>query len=305
MRWRRRLIAAGASLLLIGLVLLLLLMIITVQIARGSLTPPRLPIEQTPRDFGIQNYTDISFIAADGIALRGWYIPPQNGAVIILAHGYAANRELLLPEAQILAGHGYGALLFDFRGHGQSDAVPIAVGDPQRRDLTAAVNFVAAQPGVEWIGGLGFSMGAATMIQVAAKDDRLRAVVAEASFARFSEVIDDKARLLGPLTQWPSRWAVKHAGVEIDDMEPVDDLCAISPRPILLIYGSRDRFIPPGTAQSMFDAACDPVEKWLIDGAAHENYAEAMPVIYGERLIMFFDRAVALYDSSSKMPAAP
>jgi dipeptidyl aminopeptidase/acylaminoacyl peptidase len=249
-----------------------------------------MPLERIPDDVGIASYQDVAFAADDGIVLRGWYMPPapQNRTVIILAHGYAHNRLMLLPEANVLIEHGYGALLFDFRGHGESDAAPVTIGDHERRDLRAAIDYVAAQPGVSRIGALGFSMGAATLAQVAAGDDRLGAVVLEAAFPTLREEVRYRSRVFGVLSQAPALRAMRRAGVDVDGVRPIDGLCGIAPRPLLLIYGEQDTFVPPGTAQEMYDAACDPVDLWVVAGAGHQNYGEVVPDAYAARLLRFF-----------------
>ena len=46
---------------------------------------------ETPSDYGL-NFENVSFQTHDGLTLRGWHIPSQNGAVIITLHGYGGNR---------------------------------------------------------------------------------------------------------------------------------------------------------------------------------------------------------------------
>jgi dipeptidyl aminopeptidase/acylaminoacyl peptidase len=287
--WRRILVVVGLTLVATALAVAVSIAANAARFAEGALTPPRMNLDRTPFEVGIEGYRDVSFTADDGITLRGWYIPPENGVVIILAHGYAHSRLMLLPEAQLLSEQGYGALLFDFRGHGESDDALVTLSDHEQRDVHAAIDFVAAQPGVEAIGALGFSMGAATLIQVAAQDDRLGAVVFEAAFPTLREEILYRSRALGFLSQLPSLWAVRRAGVGMSEVNPIDDLCMVSPRPTLLIYGEMDADVPPGTPQAMLDAACDPVDLWVIEGAAHQNYSEVVPEEYSERLLEFYD----------------
>lgn len=258
------------------------------------LHPPRVPIEQTPRDVGITTYRDVTFTTSDGIALRGWYIPSRNGAAVILAHGHANNREPLLPEAALLADHGYGVLLFDFRGHGESGDAAVTLGDHERRDLRAALDFVAAQPDVDpgRIGGLGFSMGAAVMVQVAAEDERLRAVVIESAYPTLDAVIDQKLNLPGIIRGPLVRFVEWRNDGEIDDVRPVDDLCNISPRPVLLIYGDQDEVLPPGSQQAIFEAACAGAERWLIPGVGHAYWRDHQAAGYEERVIRFLEQAL-------------
>ncbi len=264
------------------------------QTARHVPHPPRTGGDQSPADIGATDYEDVMFRAEDGITLEGWYIPSRNGAAIILAHGYAGSRHQMLSRAQVLVEEGYGVLLFDFRGHGQSGGDLVTIGDHEQRDLRAAIDFVESQPDVESerIGGLGFSMGGATVIQVAATDKRLRAIIAEAAFPALKDALNHQARLLGPVTQIPARWAIRQEGVDISAVRPVDDICDISPRPVLLIYGSEDPVVPPGSAARMAEAACPPAELWIIEGAGHGGYADTSPGHYQARLREFFNTAL-------------
>jgi uncharacterized protein len=65
-------------------------------------------------------HEDVSFKAADGVRLRGWYVPARNGVGVILMHGSGGNRSGTALHARMLARHGYGVLAFDQRGHGDS-----------------------------------------------------------------------------------------------------------------------------------------------------------------------------------------
>ena len=131
-------------------------------------------------------------------------------------------------------------------------------------------------------------MGAATLAQVAAGDDRLGAVVLEAAFPALKGEIRFRSRVFGVLSQVPVLRVMRRAGVDVDGVRPIDDLCGIAPRPVLLIYGERDTFVPPGTAQAMYGAACDPVDLWIVAGAGHQNYSEVVPDEYAARLLSFF-----------------
>ncbi len=278
-----------------ALILAIRLGVLGVKLANEGLHPPRLPVEGSPRDVALDEYQDVSFTTTDGLVLRGWYIPSRNGAALILGHGQAANRTQLLPEAAIFAQHGYGVLLFDWRTHGESDGEVGSLGYREVQDLQAAIDLVAARPDVdsERIGALGFSMGAAVVTEVAARDTRLKAVVIEAAFPTLAEMIRFRTRdlaILGPIATWWGEWQI---GAEVDQVRPVHEICRISPRPVLLIYGSQDEMLPPDSAEQMFAAACEPKELWLIEGAGHGGYHQLVPQEYARRLLAFFDQALS------------
>ena len=88
-RLRRRLLWA-----LLALVVVVIVAILGISVyAASSLTQfERVPIQNTPSDYGLE-YTDISFPSRDGLTLRGWWLDASDDAsVIILVHGSTRNR---------------------------------------------------------------------------------------------------------------------------------------------------------------------------------------------------------------------
>ena len=81
----------------------------------------------------------------------------------------------------MLAGHGYGVLLYDERGRGQSQGAPDAIGWTWERDVAGAINWLKRRPDVNpsKLGGLGLSTGAEAVLQAAAQRRDLHAVVAD------------------------------------------------------------------------------------------------------------------------------
>ena len=118
-------------------------------------------------------------------------------------------------------------------------------------------------------------------------------MVIESAFDSLDHVIRGKAGVLGPFTEIPARWAIQRKGIDINAMRPVDDVCRISPRPVLLIYGDQDRTIPSGAQRAMFAAACGSEETWLVAGAGHQDFTEVVPDAYSFRLLDFFARGLS------------
>ena len=91
-------------------------------------------------------------------------MPSKNGAAVIVAFGRKGSQD----PARMLARHGYGVLIFDRRGEGESDGDPnpYAWNDGEK-DLIAAVDFLKRRPDVEpgRIGGIGLSVGGETFLQ--------------------------------------------------------------------------------------------------------------------------------------------
>lgn len=252
-----------------------------------SLHPPR---EVVARREGLDAALDVSLRESDGVVLRGWYVPSRNHAAVILGHGHGGQRGQLLPEAQALVQRGYGVLLLDWRAHGESDGTQTTWGAVETRDFEAGVDYLVGRPDVDpaRIGAVGFSMGATIVAMGAERDPRVRAVVLEGMYGSLEEMVRAEER---------RRWwkgelalsALRRAGIPLDSVRPIDALCRIAPRPLMLIIGERDVDIPAGSGPRLYAAACAPKILWMVPGATHRTYATAGGTDYRQRLVAFFD----------------
>lgn len=152
-------------------------------------------------------------------------MPSKNGAAIVLAHGSSGTRADLLPEARALTGAGFGVLLFDFPGHGESDG-KVTWGEPDRAAFEAAVTFAGAQPDVKdgRVGAFGFSLGSAVALAVAARDPRVKAVVLAGPLTTLEAQLSYENGSWGPVTQLPALWVQRGEGLPVDTMRPIDDV---------------------------------------------------------------------------------
>ncbi len=129
--------------------------------------------------------------------------PPQPRATILVLHGIDANAFWLLSTGEYLRHAGYRAVLVDLRGHGQSTGEFITYGVQESADLSAVLDYLdhehlLAGP----VGVYGISYGAATAIQFAARDPRVKAVVAVAPFATLRAEVPHFGRTLLPFIGW-------------------------------------------------------------------------------------------------------
>src|SRR5262249_10143537 len=138
---------------------------------------PRAEAGPLPR-----GYERVSLRTSDGLRLAAWYAPSRNGAAVISF----PTRSGKLEHAAMLRRHGYGVLLVDMRGYDGSQGSPNAFGWGATKDIDAAVTWLSGRPDVRdgRIGGIGFSVGGEQMLQAAAGDHRLRAVVSDGAGER-------------------------------------------------------------------------------------------------------------------------
>lgn len=265
--------------------------------AYGLVHPGRTFASRTLESVGVTEYQDVSFSSTDGITLQGWYVPPDNGAVVILVHGFGGNRSGLLDDARILVKSGYGVMLFDLRNSGESEGETTTFGLLEANDVQRAVDFVLAQPGVDadQIGLLGHSMGGATVILAAAQDQRVSAVVAQSTYTSLEDNVGDTLRQLTGLPPLPFAplvifFAEREAGLDITEVRPVADIAAISPSAVLIVHGEEDELIPVANAYELYEAAEAPKEIYVIPGGKHYGLPKSEPEEYIERVVGFLNR---------------
>src|SRR5512138_1374289 len=237
------------------------------------------------RESGIE-FRDIELVTEDHVRLSGWYTPPQNGVIILVAHGYGDKRLEMIYE--LFASHGYGVIAWDFRAHGESQGDLCTLGYYEILDAKAALDFALAQPDVEHIGAWGGSMGAVTMIRATARYPEIEALVADSPYATLEEEMDIQVPfpMMRPLIRF---FAERKSGVTLDQVRPVDDIGRISPRPVFLIQSRDDQMVLRDSGQRLYDAAGEPRQLWEENGAPHLCMYIYYKEEYTERVIGFFD----------------
>lgn len=250
---------------------------------------PPLPLLQHPEQVGIEPLESVRFPGDNGTHLAAWYAPSKNRAAVILVHGTNTDRSSMVPEMKILSAAGFGVLAFDWPGHGGSEG-SIRWSTPERDALTAAINWVAARQDVDpqRVGGLGFSMGAYLMAQVAATDQRLRAVMLLAVPSDYTDLTHWQHRKWSVFSELPATLALHSFWNPDEEPRPIDVIARISPRALELIRGSNDQVVPDYMIQALYAAAGPPKSLWIVPGANHGGYAAVAPVEYPARVVKFF-----------------
>jgi hypothetical protein len=282
-RYLRRSVLAVAALLAAFLVVL------PVCIAIVATHKARSPV--APADLG-RPYEAVTLKTYDGLTLRAWYVPSRNGAAVITFPGRAQP----VPHARMLVRNGYGVLLLDRRGEGQSDGDYNAFGWAGEADIAAALRFLAERPDVDRgrIGGLGLSVGGELLLQAAAHEPGLRAVVSEGAGVRsLAEHLHTPG--IGSVQRWISNWVVQTGAVAVlSNSSPPGDLTdlvpRIAPRPVLFVQaeqGAGGEELNP----VYLEAAGPSARLWRAQGG-HTGALAARPDEYERQVVGFFDRSL-------------
>ncbi len=255
--------------------------------------PPRAPVTTQDREqakLAMPALEEIAFQGPDGITLRGWYVPPKSGAVVILVHGLGGNRAMLLPDAEVMARAGYGVLLPDSRASGESDGSAATWGTLEALDVAAAIRFVRARPGVQRVALLGFSTGSNAVTRAAATDTSIAAVVLYPTWTSLREEMTYKMRKGGALAAAATLLAFRLSGCNVDDVNSAEDMKRIAPRPVIFVSGGQDTDTPPAIMDRMLTLTSPPKELWRLPAVGHGGYVQAEPAEFERRVIGFLDR---------------
>ncbi len=280
-------------------------------ITKAGTRPGERDRADTPANLGA-TFENVSFNSTDGITLSGWYLPaPADGrndssssnvesarrrVTIILTHGLFRSRYEMLERGVGLWREGYGVLLYDLRRHGKSTGEFSSIGYDERRDVEAAYRFVRGRVPDNRIVLMGVSMGAAATLLAASEDadERLLAVVAEASFLSFTDTVRHHVGLAG-VPAFPfatllikfTSWRLNFAASDYDLARAVGNIS----RPILFIGGTKDVRMPNATVlEPLYAAAQSPrKQKFIVEGATHGHAYDQSPDAYVKAVTSFLD----------------
>jgi fermentation-respiration switch protein FrsA (DUF1100 family) len=252
--------------------------------------------EETPANYNMP-FEDVTVTSADGLKLVGWFIPSQNDAVIILQHGYKSTREELLNEAEMLYRHGYGLLLTTVRAHDYSDGEMITFGMYEEQDMEAWYQYLLTRNEIDpdRIGMLGNSFGGMLVIQYAAQNHNIKAVVADSAFSSLNDTVSTSVTYFTDLPAFPFAplivyWAERETGFKTEDIDATRWIAQISPRPVFLMQGGADVVISANSGQRLYDAAGEPKELWFEPALGHVDFDSDVPEEFEERIVEFFDQ---------------
>ncbi|HLG16926.1 MAG TPA: alpha/beta fold hydrolase [Blastocatellia bacterium] len=243
-------------------------------------------------------FEEIVFPSFDGTRLYGWWMAVAEAApTIVVLHGVKKNRTDVLRASLVLRRAGFNVLVFDGRGHGNSEGRYVTYGFYERRDVESAIGWLIADKNVDpdRIGLAGESMGAAIALQVSAHNSRVRAVWADSPFASLQRVAREFVGRVTGLPQAvlnPVFWTVIQVANYRGkfDMRTVDPLrlAAQITCPVYLVHGTADQLIATAHTENIHDALAGEKHLWLVEDAAHARAFRRAKRKYAERLCGFF-----------------
>lgn len=236
---------------------------------------------------------EVQLKTSDGVTVAGWYVEVPGEKAVVLAHGIDANRLQNRAKAELFASMGFAVLLYDARGHGESQRVRVTGGWEERHDLEATVAYLQ-EKGYTHIGVDGFSMGASTIAYAVAHGLKPDFVIMESCFKDVPTLIQN-AVLEMRLPAFTANPVVdlisKRIGFSADDLSPIACMPKIT-MPVLLLLGDSEFQVKEDQAREMFEAiAAGDKTMHVFEKAGHEVFCVTKPDEYKELLAVFLARA--------------
>jgi uncharacterized protein len=277
------------------------------------------PLFIVPKGQPVADAEDVTFATADGLRLRGCYLPSKakrRQGVILFGLEFGSNRWACVEYCRFLLDSGFDIFAFESRGQGESEPhagyEPLQwVTDFEVRDVQAAVNYLRSRSDADpnGIGFFGISKGAGAALLAAATDAYVRCFVTDGIFAthttmvpymqKWIAIVSDRYWLQKAIPRWyyglfayRALWLLgSKCGCRYPHLERA--LPRLAPRPLLMIHGGADTYIKPEMARELFARARQPKELWMVESAKHNQALQVAGDLYRQRVLAFFQKHLA------------
>ncbi len=227
---------------------------------------------------------DVYFESEDGTKLHGWYFSPlyenEPKAVIVQFHGNAENLTTHFFSLYEAPSRGFAYLAFDYRGYGKSHGKPTPSGVVQ--DGVAAIRWMHGRHPDKPLVVVGQSLGGAIAfrsVNKVKKDVPISLMLVDSTFPDYrSQARAAFGSSIFTFLFQPLAWLLA------DNSEsPKEDIAQISPIPLIVAHGTKDRVVPERLGRQVYDLARKPKEFWEIPDGQHLQLMFKDEGEYGER----------------------
>ena len=247
---------------------------------------------------------DYDIMSSEGYIMKGSFIEPFKECrpsiempVVLYLHGNSSSRIEGLNMAGELLRRDINIFVIDFVGCGLSEGEYISLGYHESDDVGNVIDFIEKIPGVGRIGLWGRSMGAATTMIYAHRDERIKAICMDSPFADFNRLakeltlkqINLPGFLINTVLNIIRKTILEKNGLDIDKLRPIDSAPKTF-QPALFIHAIYDELINVSHTHDLFNEyAGEDKSLKCCDKGGHNSKRSSMIVnCIGE----FFERTL-------------
>jgi uncharacterized protein len=244
----------GVVILTLGLYLALAISLFVFQ---RRLIYPADSARHSPAEAGLDTVQEVSLKTADGETLVAWHAPARPGQPTHLYfHGNGGTLQVRADRIRRFVADGLGVFMPAYRGYSGS------TGSPSEAALIADAKLahdhllgMGLRP--EDIVIYGESLGTGVAVQLAA-DRQSAGVVLDAPYASLLDIAQRHYRFI------PVKLFLMDTFASIDHITRIDV-------PLLVMHGTEDRVIPLESGKALYDAADQPKQMAVLEGAGHSD----------------------------------
>jgi fermentation-respiration switch protein FrsA (DUF1100 family) len=236
----------------------------------------------------------VSFHNSYGHKLAGLLCSSNNSPankIAVVCHGFTGSKEgsgKALGMAEEMARRGWSVLLFDFAGCGESEGLFEELSLSRHiDDLNSALNWCKEKRFTKII-TIGRSFGGATVVCQAARDKTAAGVCAWATpSTRLKKLfsgspVDNQNRTVLNFDKGVF-YLQKSFFTDLKQYNVAEDAARISPRPLLIIHGTKDDQVTPDNAKAIYEKAREPKKLVWIENGDHQfsrRYKQAWRAVF-------------------------
>ncbi len=258
-------------------------------------------IKEDPEDpetvWTLAHTTEQWMQSRDGLMLHARLISNPGHRYALLCHGYRCNGLMMGLIAHRFSDRGFSVLLPDARGHGQSEGRYIGMGWNERRDIVDWCERIIRDDSEAVICLYGISMGAATVMMTSGEeelDSRVRWIIEDCGY---TSVWDEMVHQIRDMFGLPSFPLIPRSDLItfIRDKYGFREASCVrqlkkNTRPILMIHGEKDTFVPYWMLERVYDAVAGEKEKLSVPGASHGTSCTHAPETYWNAVDAFLKK---------------
>ena len=224
-----------------------------------------------------------------GYDIKGIFIPNSNSKkCIILCHGITVNTNYSVKYIKPFYNRGFSVFMYDHRNHGLSGGTYTSMGYFEKYDLKTCANFLFNKLGPDInLGVLGESMGAATVLQYCAIDNRVSFCIEDCGYSDVFELFKHRLKedykinflpllfIADIIMKVRYKWSFKSAS-PLTYIKNIDI-------PILFIHGDMDDYVPTYMVYDLFNSKTTGFkELYIAKNAKHAEAVTSNPDKYDE-----------------------
>lgn len=273
-------------------------LVAAIVLAEALTRSKRLRVSGDPRDVRLR-HEEIAFAAADGLALRGWFLEsPGARAIVVLVHDAEGTRSDprmgLLELQRDYVRRGFHVLSFDLRGRGESDGRRDCLGAAELADVSGAVAYARLRGGGASVVLHGFGAGASLALTAAARQEGVAAVIADSPASSMRDYVRRRhARAPRHLFALAAFLARRLHGADLGAVEPLRTMPSLADTPVMFVHCEDNPHVPIEHTLNLAAASLNRGDVvWRERGVGHCGAYRANRASYLARCVAFIDRVV-------------